>query len=339
VTKKIMADFPRWPFNEDDVLRDWSEGRMSIDRAAKYLHLQYPDLLALAVRKGFSMPTADNVRPYPETDGGEPYATELPVSTEMRNTVMYDDEPEIPQRTPEEEAADKVKWDAIYLKTIQNTAETRDELAQFEEDVRLYGFGLHDYAEKAKVLGFADAQAAFQKVDDAVFHASRTLAQAIYWLDRARELVDQPSAAMTGLNTPVREGLDVRPTYDREGAPIWEVRGAPIDGVKTLGTFNSEWHFTIDEAKKRESVLDVIAYVDWKNIHQRDPVRIYENVTVSEDAPELSWSPNEWATAIRERANPIVAKLIADYDEHYRNMRESVEKGEFDDDAQAFPGI
>ncbi|OWO89703.1 hypothetical protein B5E41_30145 [Rhizobium esperanzae] len=54
-----MADFPRWPFAEDDVLRDWSEGRMSIDRAAKYLHLQYSDLLSLAVRKGFSMPTSE----------------------------------------------------------------------------------------------------------------------------------------------------------------------------------------------------------------------------------------------------------------------------------------
>ncbi|MBY5453889.1 hypothetical protein HFO91_30390 [Rhizobium leguminosarum] len=54
-----MADFPRWPFDPDDVLQDWSEGRMSIERAAKYLHLQYHELLALAVRKGFSMPKSD----------------------------------------------------------------------------------------------------------------------------------------------------------------------------------------------------------------------------------------------------------------------------------------
>ncbi|MGO7821191.1 hypothetical protein ACC684_28485 [Rhizobium ruizarguesonis] len=51
-----MADFPRWPFDPDGVLQDWSEGRMSIERAAKYLHLQYHDLFTLAKRKGFAPP-------------------------------------------------------------------------------------------------------------------------------------------------------------------------------------------------------------------------------------------------------------------------------------------
>ncbi|MBY5551066.1 hypothetical protein HFO61_30445 [Rhizobium leguminosarum] len=328
-----MADFPRWPFDPDGVLQDWSEGRMSIERAAKYLHLQYHELLSLAVRKGFSVPTAETVSPHRDAFSGERYATELPLNDEKRNFRMDDIEPEIVEQTPEE-AADKVKWDAIYLKKVQNTDHTREDLANLVEAVGNAGVSISDYTFKAEKIELTAAQAAFQKVEDATHLAGLALSEAIYWLDRARELVGDPAGSMTALYTPVIHTMDVRPTYDRSGTPIWEVRAAPIEGVTTLASYRGDWYFTIDEAKKRTGILDVTAYADWKGMSDRLPIAIYENVAVPADAPELSWTPHQWAEAIREKAAPIVAKLIADHDEYYRKMREDIERGEFDDGDQ-----
>ncbi|TBE73834.1 hypothetical protein ELG97_37015 [Rhizobium leguminosarum] len=247
----------------------------------------------------------------------------------------YDDEPEITQRTPEEEAAYKALWDAKYLAAIKDTAEDRAFFAHLAEELAKAGFHLGDYATKAKELELTSAQAAFQKVEDAAQLARLVLEEAVFWLDRARELVDDPAGSITGIDTPVIHSMDVRPCYHRDGYPIWEVRAAPIEGDCLEAIYRGEWYFTIDEAKKRTGILDVTIYADWKGMSERLPVPIYENVTVTADAAELSWTPHEWATALREKAAPIIAKLIFDHEEHYRKMREEIEGEVFYEDEEA----
>ncbi|WP_139813064.1 hypothetical protein [Ensifer aridi] len=150
-----------------------------------------------------------------------------------------------------------------------------------------------------------NALALYRTAEEQVCIAAEMLSAAIAYVEWARDQQTKPNDKLTALLGDDHSGREIKAsTSFDDGPPMWRV-----DGDRLANTNQDHWHLFINEDLKARSTLEVIVYAAWgkDGLWDRRPIPVFDMIEVPTDAPELTWTIQQWVDLAKAKAEAYIA--------------------------------